>query len=180
MSKRKPTLYGVVGEFASAEAVLDAAKKATEAGYTRAEAYTPFPVEGLAEALGFHRSPVALLTLLAGITGGCTGFFMCWYANVISYKLNIGGRPPNSWPAWIPITFELTVLFAALTAAISMIVLNGLPRLHHPIFDTPHFDEATRDRFFLCIEARDPRFSPDAASQFLTTAGALAVSEVMQ
>jgi hypothetical protein len=180
MSKHKPTLYGVVGEYPSAEAILDAAKKASEAGYTHAEAYTPFPVEGLAEALGFHRSPVALLTLLAGILGGATGFFMCWYANVISYKLNIGGRPPNSWPAWIPITFELTVLFASLTAAISMIVLNGLPRLHHPIFETPRFADATRDRFFLCIEAKDPKFSPDSAASFLSTSGALAIAEVTQ
>jgi hypothetical protein len=180
MNKPKTEIYGVVGEFASAEAVLDAAKKVHEAGYKKAEAYTPFPVEGLPEALGFHHSPVALLTLLAGITGGATGFFMCWYANVISYKLNIGGRPPNSWPAWIPITFELTVLFAALTAAISMLILNGLPRLHHPIFETPHFDEASRDRFFLCIEAKDPKFQTESAANFLTTAGALAVTEVMQ
>lgn len=178
MSTHKPEIYGVVGEFASAEAVLEAAIKVHEAGYKKAEAYTPFPVEGLAEALGFHHSPVALLTLLAGIMGGGTGFFMCWYANVISYKLNIGGRPPNSWPAWIPITFELTVLFAALTAAISMIVLNGLPRLHHPIFETPHFSEASRDRFFLCIEAKDPKFASDTAASFLATAGALAVTEV--
>jgi hypothetical protein len=180
MSTHRPHTYGVVGEFASAEALLDAARKVHDAGYKKAEAYSPFPVEGLAEALGFHHSPVALLTLLAGITGGATGFFMCWYANVISYKLNIGGRPPNSWPAWIPITFELTVLFAALTAAISMLILNGLPRLHHPLFETPHFNEATRDRFFLCIEAKDPKFTTATATDFLTTAGALAVTEVME
>ncbi|HVX84893.1 MAG TPA: DUF3341 domain-containing protein [Phycisphaerae bacterium] len=180
MSKHVPKIYGVVGEFSSAEAILEAAKHATEAGYTHAEAYTPFPVEGLAEALNFYRSPVALCTLLAGILGGATGFFMCWYANVISYAWDVGGRPRNSWPAWIPITFELTVLFAALTAAISMLVLNGLPRLHHPIFETPHFTDASRDRFFLCIEAKDPKFTPETATTFLTHQGALAVSEVME
>ncbi len=180
MSKPATKIYGVLGEFASAESLLAAAARVHAAGYKKAEAYAPFPVEGLAEALGFHTSPVALLTLLGGIIGGFSGFFMCWYANVISYPLNIGGRPFNSWPAWIPITFEMTVLFAALTAAASMLILNGLPRLHHPLFSAPHFAEVSRDRFFLCIEAKDPQFAPDTASTFLTTAGALAVTEVMQ
>lgn len=174
----KQPLYGIVGEFRESQDILKAAHFIKAAGYTRAEAYTPVPVEHLADTLGYRGSPVAACTLIAGIIGGLSGFGMCWYANVISYPWNIGGRPYNSWPAWIPITFEMTVLFAGLTAAISMIILNGLPRLHHPLFAVPGFEAASRDRFFLCIEARDPRFSPAAAAAILRAAGARAIAEV--
>ena len=137
------------------EALVAAAGACCFRRLSRVEAYSPFIVEGVAETLGgAPQRTVALITLICGMLGGLTGFGMCWYANVISFPLNIGGRPHNSWPAWIPITFELTVLFAALSAAIGMLMLNGLPRLHHPMFDVPGFDRASTDRFFLCIEAR--------------------------
>ena len=171
-------LYGLLAEFRTPEQILAAARRASEAGYTKTEAYTPFPIDGLADALHFHGTPIPLLTLLAGILGALTGFGMCWYANVINYPLNIGGRPHNSWPAWIPITFELTVLFAALTAAFSMLTLNGLPRLHHPLFNVPHFESASHNRFFLCIEADDPQFDPTIVHTFLTSLNPLSIMEV--
>ena len=171
-------LFGIAGEFATPEALLSAAHHIRSQGFTNVEAYTPLPVEGLAEALDQKDHPVALLTLLAGMIGGLTGFGMCWYANVINFQLNIGGRPHNSWPAWIPITFELTVLFAALTAAIGMLALSGLPRLNHPMFDAPGFERASRDRFFLCIEATDANFSIANATSALASTGAISVSEV--
>ena len=126
-------------------------------GYRNVEAYAPFSVEGLAEALGFARNRVALITLLGGILGGAGIYFLQWYSAVIDYPINIGGRPLHSWPAFIPATFECTVLGAALAAFFGMLILNGLPRLHHPVFNAPDFDLATRNRFFLCIEAADGR-----------------------
>jgi len=171
-------LYGVAAEFATPEALLAAAEAVVQKGYTHVEAYSPFVVEGVAEVLRYRRSPVAGIFLTAGMVGGLTGFGMCWYANVLSYPLNIGGRPLNSWPAWIPITFELTVLFAAVTGAIGMLVLNGLPRLDHPVFDIPNFERASTDRFFLCVEASDPRYDGPALHRLLATQHALAVSEV--
>ena len=171
-------LYGIVAEFASPEALRHATERAAAAGYTRAEAYSPFAVEGVVEALGSRHNWVAPITLIAGMLGGLTGFGMCWYANVLSYPLNIGGRPDNSWPAWIPITFELTVLFAALSAAIGMLVLNGLPRLEHPVFNIAGFERASLDRFFLCVEAADPRFDAPAIRKLLESQHPLAITEV--
>jgi hypothetical protein len=171
-------LYGIVAEFDSVGAILDAARHVREAGYRDAEAYTPFPVQGLSQALGFGKSWVAML-VLAGAIVGCSGaFFMQWYANVVSYPWNIGGRPPNSWPAWIPITFELSVLCAALAAVIGMLALNRLPQPSHPLFNVPEFQLATRDRFFLCIEASDPKFDLAATRQFLEQFSPLRVREV--
>jgi hypothetical protein len=172
-------LFGVAAEFDSPEALLRAAERASSAGYTRAEAYSPFVVEGVAEALGSRHDWVAPITLVAGMIGAATGFGMCWYAHVVWYPFNVGGRPLNSWPAWIPITFELTVLFAALSAAIGMLILNGLPRLHHPMFNIPNFERASTDRFFLCIESRDPRFDRAAVRRFLAADRPLAVTEVL-
>lgn len=171
-------IYGVMAEFGSSEEILEAARRATEAGYTKAEAYTPFPIDGLAEALGMGWTTVPLCTLIGGIIGGLTGFGMCWYANVINYPIQIGGRPYNSWPAWIPITFELTVLFAALTSAIAMLYQNGLPRLHHPVFNVEEFEAASHNRFFLCIEAEDPKFNEGAVRRFLEGLAPLRVLEV--
>ena len=178
-----PALYGLLAEYGSPEALLAAARHVAEAGVTRTEAYSPFAVEEVADVLDPRaaargRRAVALSTLIAGVAGGVTGFGMCWYANVVSYPLNIGGRPLNSWPAWIPITFELTVLFAALTAAIGMLVMNGLPRLHHPLFDVPAFARASTDRFFLCVEAADPRFDPAAVRGLLAQTCPLSLTEV--
>jgi hypothetical protein len=171
-------LYGLMAEFPSAEALLAAAKRAREAGYRRIEAYSPFPVEGMAEAIGFGKTTVSLATLVGGILGGLGGFFLQWYTAVIDYPENIGGRPLNSWPEFIPVTFETTVLFAAFTAAIAMLAANGLPRLRHPVFDVREFDLATRNRFFLCIPARDPRFDDAPVRRFLEGLEPMRVMEV--
>ncbi|HET9651107.1 MAG TPA: DUF3341 domain-containing protein, partial [Usitatibacter sp.] len=143
-------IYGLMAEFASAEALLAAARRAREAGFEHAEAYSPFAVDGLADALGFSGSRVPLATLAGGILGGAGGFFLQWYSAVIDYPINSGGRPLNSWPEFIPVTFELTVLGAALAAVAAMLVANGLPRLRHPVFNVREFELATRNRFFLC------------------------------
>ncbi len=160
-------LFGVMAEFRTPEDLVLAAHRARAAGYTEIDAYTPFPVEGLHEALGHHETRLPLLILVGGIVGGLGGFFMQEYAAVIGYPLNIGGRPLNSWPSFIPITFELTILVAGLTAVIAMIALNKLPQPYHPVFDVPGFERASSDRFFLCLEASGKKFDPDAARRFL-------------
>ena len=171
-------IYGLMAEFQEHEQVLNAAKQAYGEGYRRMDAYSPFPVEGLAEALGDEWTAVPLFTLLGGIVGGLGGYFMEWYSMGGLYPFNIGGRPRNSWPMFIPITFELTVLIASLTAVISMLVLNRLPRPHHPVFNAPEFRRATIDRFFLCIKARDPKFDREQTWEFLERLGPCKVMEV--
>lgn len=173
-----PRLYGLVAEFDSADEILQAARAVRRAGHTKVEAYTPFAVEGLDEAVGHTPTRLGFVTLLAGIAGMIAGFGMQWYANVIFYPLNIGGRPLNSWPNFIIITFEITVLFAAFSSVIFMFLRNGLPRAYHPIFNTPGFENATRDRFFLCVEADDPRFDLEATRTLLERQSPLAVQEV--
>jgi len=160
-------IYGLVAEFETPEAVLDASRKAHEAGYTALDAYSPMPVEGLAEAVGFERTRLPLLVLVAGIFGMLFGFFMQYYANVFSFPLNIDGKPYNSWPSFIPITFELTILFAALMATFGMLALNGLPKTYHPLFNDPRFGLASNDRFFLCIKAGDKQFDVTRTREFL-------------
>ena len=172
-------LYGVVAEFETPERLLDAANAARSLGYKAMDAYAPYPVEGLAEAVGFRRNRVALCCLLGGMTGGIGGYFMQWYAMAVDYPINIGGRPFNSIPSFIPITFELTILCAAIATILGMLALNGLPRPHHPIFNAPDFERATTDRFFLCIEARDPRFDAREVAAFLRRHDPIAVSEVL-
>ena len=171
-------LYGVMAEFEDHEEVLEAAKRAYAEGYRRMDAYSPFPVEGLAEALGHKWTAVPLITLLGGMIGGLGGFFMEWYSMRILYPINIGGRPRNSWPMFIPITFELTVLIAALSAVISMFLLNRLPQPHHPVFNAPEFKRATIDRFFLSIEAKDPKFDREETWSFLESLKPLSMREV--
>ena len=170
--------YGVIAEFGEPQDLLDAANAAREAGYTELDAYSPFPIHGLSEAIGFHRSRLSAVVLGGGIIGGLAGFFMCWYANVVWYPLNIGGKPYNSWPAWIPITFECTILFAAFAAVFGMLALNGLPMPYHPVFNVPRFDQASRDKFFLVIQARDPKFDIDAVWKFLESLGPREVTDV--
>ncbi len=172
-------IYGVVAEFKTEHELVHAVEKTREAGYRRIEAYTPFPVEGLSEALALKRNNVPLITLIGGLTGGLGGFFFQYWVCVIAYPLNIGGRPLNSWPAFIPVTFELTVLGAALSAVFGMLALNGLPRPHHPLFNVHRFvKHATSDRFFLCIEARDPKFHLKESARFLQGLNASHINEV--
>ncbi len=171
-------IYGLMAEFDTPEDLLAAAKHAHAEGYRRMDAYSPFPVEGLSEAIGFHHTRLPLLVLIAGIVGAIVGFASQYYVTVFDYPINVGGRPLNSWPAYIPITFEVTILFAALTAVVGMIALNRLPMPYHPVFNVPAFGRASRDRFFLCIEAADPRFDREGTRQFLESLKPREVSEV--
>lgn len=175
-----PGLYGLLAEFEEPAALMQAARAAHQAGYTRMDAYSPFPIEGLPEALGFHRTKMPLLILIGGITGALSGFALQYYCAVISYPINVAGRPLNSWPSWIPVTFELTVLIASLTAVFGLLALCGLPMPYHPLFHVPRFGRATRDGFFLCIEAADPRFERTATRDFLSGLNPREVSEVPQ
>jgi hypothetical protein len=165
--RTKSLLYGFLAEFADPEALKKCVGRARQEGFQCIDAYTPFPVEGLSEELGIHRSAVPLIVLTGGLIGGLSGAFMQWYTSVFDYPLNIGGRPFNSWPSFVVITFELTILFAGLSGALGMLALNDLPKPHHSLFNEPHFDRATQDRFFFCIEATDPKFDTDATWQFL-------------
>jgi hypothetical protein len=171
-------LYGLAASFDSPEAVVEAAKKIFAAGYRRTEGYSPYAVEGLSEALGFERSGVPLMVFVGGIVGCIGGYFMLWYANVVSYPWNIGGKPPNSWPAFIPITFEMTVLGASLMALFGMLILNGLPSPYHPMFRAPTFELASQTRFFICVEVRDPQFDLEKTREFLKSLSPMAVLEV--
>ncbi|MGA9120071.1 MAG: DUF3341 domain-containing protein [Bacteroidota bacterium] len=160
------TLHGVMAEFGSPEELLAATKQVAAAGYTKVEAYSPLPVEGVSETLGFH-TRLPLIVLIAGVLGAIFGFGLQYWINVIDYPINIGGRPYNSWPSFIPVTFECTVLFAGVTAVIAMIALNRLPQPYHPVFNVPRFGLATDDRFFLTIEAADPQFEAGKVRRLL-------------
>jgi hypothetical protein len=171
-------LYGLMAEFEEHDQLLQAAQRAYAAGYREMDAFSPFPIKNLAEALGHESSPVPLFTLLGGMAGGLGGYFMEWYSMARLYPLNVGGRPYNSWPNFIPVTFELTVLIASLSALVSMLVLNKLPQPHHPVFNVPEFRRASVDRFFLCIETEDPKFELRGTWNFLETLQPVKISEV--
>jgi hypothetical protein len=175
-----PRLYGLMAEFTQPEPLLEAARRASDAGYSRVEAYSPFEVEGLAHSLRLPPSRVPLFTLLGGILGGGGAYFMLWYSSVVDLPWNVGGRPTNSWTSFIPITFELTVLGASFGAVLSMLILNRLIRIHHPVFQVPAFLRASRDRFFLCLRAEDPAFERAGTRAFLEGLGPVAVHEVPQ
>ena len=160
-------LYGLLAEFNDSQALMKAVQAAYAAGYRKMNAYTPFPLEGLSAALGQKPSRLPMIVLLGGVLGGSLAYFMMYYASVISYPMNVGGRPLHSWPAFLPITFELTVLGASLAAFLGMLGLNGLPHPHHPLFEVPEFSLASRDRFFLCIETSDRLFHSTQTRQFL-------------
>lgn len=173
-----PPLYGLMAEFDSPEALRAAAQGAFAAGFRRMDAYAPFPVEGLAEAIGLRPSRVPLIVLIGGILGCLGGFLLQYWVAVIDYPINIGGRPLNSWPSFIPVTFEVTILLAAIAAVFSVLALNGLPMPYHPVFNVERFELASRNRFFLCIEASDPNFETENVRRFFETVSSLGVYEV--
>jgi hypothetical protein len=164
---KQAALHGLMAEFHEPAQLVAAAHRVHEAGYRKVDAYTPYPIEELAEALGLHHSPLPKLVLAGGITGMLAGFGLCYWSSVYAYPMNIGGRPFNSWVSFIPPTFETTILFAAGTAVLGMLALNGLPEPYHPVFNVPSFALASRDKFFLCIEAADPKFDAEATRRFL-------------
>ena len=173
-----PRLHGLMAEFETGDQLVKAARRSHEQGYRQQDAYSPYPIHALFEALGQPKSKVPLLMLLGGIAGALTGFFLQYITAVHAYPLNIGGRPLNSWPSFIPVTFEVTILFAGITGVLSMILLNGLPRPHHPAFNVERFSGASTDRFFLLIEATDPKFDRNETEAFLRSLGPREVSEV--
>jgi hypothetical protein len=173
-----PELYGLLAEFDTPQAILSASQQAYDKGYRKIDAYTPFPVEGLSDAIGFRHTRMPLIVLLGGIAGCIGGYFLQYWAMVVSYPINTGGRPLNSWPAFIPVTFELTILSAALAAVFGMFALNGLPMPYHPLFNVPRFATASRTRFFLCIESRDAHFQMERTKHFLESLGPQGVYEV--
>ena len=173
-----PGIYGLVAEFGTPSDLVKACKAADAEGYREMDAYSPFPIEEASEAIGFHKSAVPLITLMGGLLGGLSGFYLQYWINVIAYPLNIGGKPYNSWPAFIVPTFEMTVLFAGVIGMFGMFALNGLPQPYHPLFHVEQFSKVTRDRFFLCVEATDPRFDLAGTRQFMERLKPLSISEV--
>lgn len=171
-------IYGLLAEFENPTDVVAAARRAYEEGYRKMDAFTPFPIEELGEAIGYRRTRLPMVVLIGGIIGAAAGFGLQYWASVVAYPLNIGGRPLNSWPAFIPVTFEMTVLVAALSAVLGMLALNGLPMPYHPVFNVRRFALATRDRFFLCIEAADPKFDRETTRRFLESLNPREVSDV--
>jgi hypothetical protein len=170
--------YCLLAEFETAEGLIEATRTVRGAGYTRVEAFAPYPLPEAAEALGCRRSGVAFLVLAGGIVGGAAGYLMQWWISTQAYRLNIGGRPPHSWPMFVPVTFELTVLTAALAAFLSVFVLCRLPRFHHPLFAAPLFRRATDDGFYLCVSADDPNFDAEATLAMLTSLRPTGIEEV--
>jgi hypothetical protein len=171
-------LYGMMAEFETPGQLVAAARRVREAGFKNFDAYTPYPIHELDEAMDLHDNRVSLFTLIGGIIGGLSGFGLCSWVEGVALPLNIGGRPLISVPMFIPITFELTILLGGLTAAISMILLNGLPRPYHPVFNVEKFANASRSKFFLCIESDDPKFNRDETASFLESLGPEEISEV--
>ena len=174
----KSKIFGIAAEFDDPDVIIEAARKCREAGYSRMDANTPMPLDGMSEALGIKDKIMPALMLIGGLTGCCCGYFMQWFSFTQSYPMNIGGKPFHSWPQMIVISFECTILFTALTGVFGMLILNGLPMPYHPMFNAPNFEAASTDRFFLCIESRDPKFELEATRQFMEQLGAVRVSEV--
>ncbi len=175
--KRTP-IYGMMAEFDSPSDLVAAARRTYEAGYQKIDAYSPFPIEELAEAIGFHSNAVPLVVLIGGLIGCLSGYALQYWISVITYPINVGGRPLHSWPAFIVVTFEMTILFAGLAAVLGMLALNGLPMPYHPVFNVPRFAFATKDRFFLMIFSTDPKFNPVDTRRFLEGLGPRSISEV--
>jgi hypothetical protein len=173
-----PSLHGLMAEFDDPNALVAAAHRAHHEGYRRMDAYSPFPIEELHEALGMHHTRLPLIVLIGGVLGCLGGYGLQYWVSAVAYPLNVGGRPLNSWPAFVPVTFECTILAAALAAVFGMLALNGLPMPHHPVFNVPRFALASRNRFFLCIEACDPKFELEETRRFLETLEPREVSTV--
>lgn len=178
MNTASPQQYGILAEFADADELVEAAARLHELGYRSVECYTPLPVEGAADAIGFHRTRMPLVVLCGGIVGGLGGLALQYWTTVIAYPLNIGGRPLFSWPSFVPVVFEMTVLVAALSAVLGMLAMNGLPQPHHPLFAIPGFERATQDRFFLSIRAQDPLFDHQQTRQVLEQLGSKEIVDV--
>jgi hypothetical protein len=174
----RPTIYGLMAEFETPHALVDAARRAHHEGYRKLDAYSPVPIEELHDALHMHDERLPKMVMIGGILGGLGGYSLQYWAATMAYPMNVGGRPLHSWPTFIPVTFETTILAAALTAVLGMLALNGLPQPFHPVFNVPRFALASRNRFFLCIESRDPKFNLDTTRKFLETLGAREVSVV--
>ena len=175
---RRPPVYGLLAKFGTPQALIAAAKQVREAGYVKIDAFTPYPIEELSHALDLPRSKMPLVVLGGGVTGLLAGYGLQYWSQVIEYPMNIGGRPFHSWPAFIIPTFETTILFAAVAAVLGMFALNGLPQPYHPVFNAPGFAHASRDCYFLLIEARDEKFDRDATARFLRELNPSEVSEV--
>jgi hypothetical protein len=171
-------IFGIMAEFDSPDLIIKAARRAREEGYTKTDAFSPFPIEELAEEVGFHHTGLPVIVFIGGLIGAITGFGLQYWVSVLQYPLNVGGRPLNSWPSFIPVTFEMTILFAALSAVLGMIALNRLPMPYHPVFNVPRFNLASQDRFFLLIESGDPKFDRQETKKFLESLGAHGVTEV--
>jgi hypothetical protein len=172
------SIYGVIAEFENPTALVNAARAAREKGYRKLDAYSPFPIEELNDALHLHHNKLPLIVLLGGIVGGTLGYLLQYYVTVIYFPINVAGRPLHSWPSYIVITFEMTILFAALSAVLGLLALCGLPMPYHPVFNVPRFALASRNRFFLLIQARDPLFDREKTSEFLLALEPREVSEV--
>lgn len=175
---KRPPMYGLMAEFDSATALVAAAHHTHEAGYQKIDAYSPFPIEGLAEAIGFEKNSVPLVVLVGGLIGCLSGYAMQYWISVIAYPLNVGGKPYHSWPSFIVVTFEMTILFAVLAAVFGMLALNGLPMPYHPVFNVPRFAFATKDRFFLIVFASDQRYDGVKTREFLESLKPKSISEV--
>lgn len=174
----RPEHYGVIAEFTQADALISAAERAHEAGYRRMDGFSPVPLHGLSEALGQPYTKLPWVVFAFGIIGGCSAYALQYWTSVIDYPLNIGGRPLHSWPSFIPVTFEVIVLFAAFAAVIGLFFSSRLPRPHHALFNVDGFERATEDRFFLLIEAKDEKFDLDSTRAFLEGLGPDRVTEV--
>jgi len=178
MSRESLPLFGLMAEFGGPRRLIRAIEAAREAGYSEMEAYTPYPIEEVWEALGHHKSKLPAIVLAGGILGAILGFGLQYWTSVIAYPLNIGGRPLNSWPAFIPVTFEMTILVATFFTVLGMLALNGLPQPYHPVFNVERFALASRDRYFLCIASWDPKFDRKTTAEFLHEQEPAEVSEV--